>query len=165
MIGTTASPLDAIEDRARLAAGRRAVGLPDPVSTPEPSILAAASERDGVAEVLRHRLRLSPGIRLGVYEDAVHPLFDGAVAFRATRIQLSFGRRSHIFLGTYDDARTLTFSLVAPCPACSSRVPTARVDSLADFGDWLLGGLRCATESALFSASPAHQKGCALAAA
>ncbi|MGW4894590.1 hypothetical protein ACWEQL_20290 [Kitasatospora sp. NPDC004240] len=160
----TASTLDAIEDSARQAAISRAHGLRGAAPTFDPSILAATSEREGMAAVLRHRLQLPAGLRLGVYEDINHPLFPGAALSRAARVQLSFGRRGHIFLGTYQDAR-LTFSLVAPCRACSSRVPSARVDSLADFGDWLLGGMDRAIESALFRTSPVHRSSCPLAAA
>ncbi|MBV9025222.1 MAG: hypothetical protein JO362_15845 [Streptomycetaceae bacterium] len=152
--------LEAIEEAARQATARRAKGLNTGPTTPEPSILAATSEREGVAELLRHRLQLPPKVRLGVYEDSNHPLFPGARLYRAARIQLSYGQRSHLFIGAYEPAARLTFSLIAPCRACSSPVPSARIDSLADFGDWLLGGLDRAAEAPQFRTSPIHRRNC-----
>jgi hypothetical protein len=158
--GLTTPTLEAIEDAARQAAARRAKGLITGPTGPEPSILTAASEREAVAALLRHRLELPPEVRLGVYEDSNHPLFPGARLYRAARIQLSQGRRSHIFIGAYERSPRLTFSLIAPCRACSSPVPAVLIDSLADFGDWLLGGLDHAAEAPQFRTSPMHRRNC-----
>jgi hypothetical protein len=155
------SVLDAIEDAGRQAAFARATGTVISTSPrPEPTVLDANSENEGVAAVLRHRLGLDDRVRLSVYQDANHPLFPAAQRFRAARVQLSHGRRRHIFIATYEDGSPrLTFSLIAPCHACLSPVPSVVIDTLADFGDWLLGA-RDQREAPLFRSSPVHRATC-----
>jgi hypothetical protein len=158
----TISPvLDAIEDAARQAAIARAIdpqsGTP---SGPEPTTLESDSESEGVAALLRHRLQLDDSIRLSVYEDANHPLFPGAQHFRAARVQLSHGRRSYFFIAAYDASTArLAFSVIAPCYACLSPVPAAAIDTLADFGDWLMDA-RGQREAPQFRSSPVHRADC-----
>jgi hypothetical protein len=161
--GTITPDLDAIEDAARHAAVARAAGQEISAPTaPDPSVLDADSEPEGVAAVLRHRLGLGHGTRLAVYEDANHPLFPGAQHFRAARIQLSRGRRRYFFIATYEaDAARLTFSVIAPCYACLSPVPSAVIETLADFGDWLIDA-RDLTEAPQFRTSPVHRTNCAV---
>ncbi|MFF2378409.1 hypothetical protein ACFVUW_28870 [Streptomyces xiamenensis] len=153
--------LDAIEDAARQAAIARAVGtIATAPPGKEPTVLNADSEHEGVAAVLRHRLKLDDTIRLSVYQDANHPLFPGAQLFQAARVQLSHGRRRHLFLATYEKGRArLTISLIAPCYACPSFIPSVVIDTLADFGDWLLDA-RDQRESPLFRSSPVHRAHC-----
>ncbi|MGA5442504.1 hypothetical protein ACPCKW_23710 [Streptomyces griseoincarnatus] len=153
--------LEAIEAAARSAAADRARGLTSGDSAPEPSILSAASEHAGVEAVFRHRLRLPDDARLGIYEDLNHPLFPGAQHFRATRIQLSQGRRAYFFIGSYEAAGRLTFSVIAPCPGCGAPVPSATIDSQADFGDWLADSTS-ASEAPSFRTSPVHRRNCPL---
>ncbi|MEU6405409.1 hypothetical protein [Streptomyces sp. NPDC046985] len=161
MHATLSPVLDAIEDAARQAAFARATGTA--INTPphpEPTVLDANSENEGVAAVLRHRLGLDDRIRLSIYEDANHPLFPAAQRFRAARIQLSHGRRRHLFIATYEDGSSrLSFSLIAPCYACLSPVPSVVIDTLADFGDWLID-TRDQREAPLFRSSPVHRADC-----
>ncbi|MCM2430906.1 hypothetical protein [Streptomyces sp. RKAG337] len=161
MHAITATNLEAIEEAAQRASLGRANGSDiGGDRTPDPSVLGAGSERDGVARVLRHRLRLDEGTALSVYEDANHPLFPGAQLFRAARVQLSHGRRSYFFIAAYEAwAARLTFSLIAPCYACQSPVPTVAIDTLADFGDWL-NSSRDLTEAPQFRTSPVHRGSC-----
>ena len=164
MHGLTAPDLEAIEAAARHAAVSRSDSRSSEPLPPDPSILTAESESEGVAAVLRHRLRLDADTRLSVYSDAIHPLFPGAQLFRASRIQLSRGRRSYFFIATYEAwAAHLTFSLIAPCHVCCSPVPTAVVNDLADFGDWLLNGRDGVKEAPQFRTSPVHRRACSVA--
>ncbi|MCG7524016.1 hypothetical protein MHW47_06110 [Streptomyces sp. OfavH-34-F] len=161
MHATLSPVLDAIEDAARQAAVARATGtVINAPSRPEPTVLEATSENEGIAAVLRHRLGLDDHVRLSVYEDANHPLFPAARRFRAARIQLSHGRRRYIFIATYEDGSSrLCFSLIAPCHACLSPVPSVVIDTLADFGDWLIGA-RDQRKASLCRSSPAHRTDC-----
>ncbi|WP_086809546.1 hypothetical protein [Streptomyces reticuliscabiei] len=153
--------MEAIEAAARQAALDRAEGAPATDHGSEPSILSAPSERAGIEAVLRHRLRLPGDIRLGTYEDLNHALFPGAQLFRATRIQLSQGRRAYFFIGTYEAPWRLTFSLIAPCPDCGAPVPSVTINTQADFGDWLMDrdGI---TEAPSFRTSPVHRLDCSI---
>ncbi|MER6117994.1 hypothetical protein [Streptomyces sp. NPDC001743] len=161
MPGTISPDLDAIEDAALRAAIARATGLESGIpSGPEPTILDADSELEGVAALLRHRLGLDDSIRLSVYEDANHPLFPGAQHYRAARVQLSHGRRRYFFIAAYEAGATrLAFSVIAPCYACLSPVPSVAIDSLADFGDLLMEA-RDQREAPQFRSSPVHRAHC-----
>lgn len=161
MYGTISPDLDAIEEAARRAAIARAAGLVTTApSGTEPSVLGADSEREGVASVLRYRLGLDGAVRLSVYDDVNHRLFLGAQYFRAARIQLSHERQAHLFIASYEAGGTrLTFSVIAPCPACLAAVPCVAIDSLADFGDWLLSA-REAKEAPQFRTSAVHRTNC-----
>jgi hypothetical protein len=153
--------LEVVEKAARQAATARLAGSTPRSASPDPPILTAQSELDGVAAVLRHRLQLDDSIRLSAYTDAVHPLFPGARHFRAARVQLSYGRRGYFFVAAYErDSARLTFSLVAPCRSCSAHVPTAVIDDLADFGLWLLHGPGGVIEAPQFRTSPIHRRSC-----
>lgn len=153
--------MEAIEAAARHAALNRAAGTSATDHGSEPSILSSPSERAGIEAILRHRLRLPGDVRLGTYEDLNHALFPGAQHFRATRIQLSQGRRAYIFIGTYEASWRLTFSLIAPCPGCGAPVPSVTINTQADFGDWLMDRAGTA-EAPSFSTSPAHRRDCSL---
>ncbi|MFE9428983.1 hypothetical protein ACFYNO_39240 [Kitasatospora sp. NPDC006697] len=161
MPGTISPDLDAIEDAALLAATARATGSESGIpSGSEPTILDSDSELDGVAALLRHRLGLSDSIRLSVYEDANHPLFPGAQHYRAARVQLSHGRRRYFFIAAYEAGTArLAFSVIAPCYACLSPVPSVTIDSLADFGDFLMDS-RDQREAPQFRSSPVHRAHC-----
>jgi hypothetical protein len=157
----TITSMEAIEAAARHAALDRAVGLSATDYGSEPSIPCAPSEHAGVGAILRHRLHLPTDVRLGTYEDLNHPLFPRAQHFRATRIQLSQGRRAYFFIGTYETPGRLTFSLIAPCPDCGAPVPSVTINSQADFGDWLIGR-EGTTEAPSFRTSPVHRRDCSL---
>ncbi|MBC7267457.1 hypothetical protein ACF09G_32080 [Streptomyces albogriseolus] len=155
----TVTSMEAIEAAARHAALTRGEGPSSTDYGAEPSILHAPSEHAGVEAILRHRLRLPGDVRLSTYEDLNHPLFPGAQHFRATRTQLSQGRRAYFFIGTYESPWRLAFSLIAPCPDCAAPVPSVLINSQADFGDWLIG--RDGTsEVPLFRTSPVHRRDC-----
>lgn len=151
--------LDGLESAARRAAAERARTGQEQDLGPKPSLHHAPSEADVVAAVLRHRLGLTPDTSIGAYDDLNHALLPGT-HLKALRLQVSNGaRRRYIFLASYDADAALVFSLIGRCTQCAGPVPTIRIDSQADFGDWLLDS-RDQRESPLFSTSPVHRSGC-----
>ncbi|RLU82041.1 hypothetical protein CTZ27_31300 [Streptomyces griseocarneus] len=164
MPSTTMKPaFHHIEAAAVQAAMRRArTGRAIPLG-PDPAVHLADDELAGVAQVLRHRLRLDSLNRPAVIRrapDSLHPLFTGGQHYRATALSIPLGGRSLGFLATYNDRRRLIFDITDPCPRCRESVPTEEINRLEDLGDYLLQARDFLGGSPRFRYSPAHTAHC-----
>ncbi|WP_424892363.1 hypothetical protein [Streptomyces sp. XH2] len=155
--------LHPIESAAVQAAMRRArTGRAIPLS-PDPSVHVWGDELSGVAQVLRHRLRLASLARPVVIRralDSAHPLLPNGQHYRAIALSIPVDGRALDFLATYNDRRRLTFDLIAPCPRCRKKVPTEEIDCLEDLGDYLLQARDFLGGSPRLRYSPAHTASC-----
>ncbi|MFF4534020.1 hypothetical protein ACFY1P_32725 [Streptomyces sp. NPDC001407] len=164
MPSTTMKPaLHHIESAAVQAAMRRArTGQAMPLG-PDPAVHLSDDELSGMAQVLRHRLRLDTLSRPVVIRrapDSLHPLLAGGQHYRAIALSIPLGGRALGFLAAYNDRRRLIFDITAPCPHCRESVPTEEINRLEDLGDYLLQARDFLGGSPRFRSSPAHTANC-----
>ncbi|MER7690558.1 hypothetical protein [Streptomyces sp. NPDC097610] len=110
--------------------------------------------------MLRQVLRLKRWVAITSRADDLHLLGEGSIG-QAVRLRISEGPDPREFLAAYDSDRRFTLSIIAPCPQCAAPVPTVRIGSMADYGDWLNSAPNLA-ESPHYRTSPAHRGDCPL---
>jgi hypothetical protein len=125
-----------------------------------PSRYATFASADRARGMLRQVLRLKQWVAITSRPDDLHPMGEGCVG-QAIRLRISAGPSLREFLAAYDSDRRFILSIIAPCPQCAALVPTVRIGSLADYGDWL-NGVPNLTESPHYRTSPAHRDHCRL---
>ncbi|WP_330351873.1 hypothetical protein [Streptomyces sp. NBC_00582] len=122
------------------------------------SLYATFATAERARSMLRQVLRLKQWVAVTSRADDLHHLGEGSIG-QAVRLRISEGSDPREFLAAYDSDRCFTLSVIAPCPQCAAPVPTVRIGSLADYGDWLNNAPNLA-ESPHYRTSPAHRDGC-----